>query len=170
MAEITPTNCKINIHSKRMRKKSTQVNLTAMVDLGFLLITFFVFNSTMSQAKAMNLNIPNDKTSTFDPVCETCAITVVLGKENSLYYYEGMDADARYKSTDYSAAGNRNILMQKKKKVLALRYKDDCILIIKPSRNATFKNLIDMIDEAGISCIKRYYIAALNAKDNAIVQ
>lgn len=170
MAEITKTQSKKNIHLKRINRKSTRVDLTAMVDLGFLLITFFVFTSTMSQAKAMNLNIPNDKSSTFDPVCETCAVTVVLGKENRLYYYEGIDANAQYKTTDWSAAGIRDILMQKKKNVLALRHKDDCILIIKPSGKATFKNLIDVIDEASICCIKRYYITELNAKDKAVVQ
>ncbi|MEP6711402.1 MAG: biopolymer transporter ExbD [Ferruginibacter sp.] len=169
MAEIINTGSKKNLHLKMRNKKSTRVDLTPMVDLGFLLITFFVFTTTMSQPKAMNLNIPNDKGQAFDPVCETSAFTVVLGQNNSLYYYEGLDENAQYKTTGYPALGIRNILVQKKKSVLSLRHKDDFILIIKPSAKATFKNLVDMVDEANICCIKRYYITELNEKDKEII-
>ena len=171
MEEISNSSSKKNIHSKRLSKKSTRVDLTPMVDLGFLLITFFVFTTTMSQVKAMNLNMPDDKDPIeADLICETCAITVVLGKNNSLYYYEGMEANAQYKTTDYSAAGIRNILVQKKKKIMALRHKDDCVLIIKTAAQATFKNMIDVIDEANICCIKRYYMAELNATDKVQIK
>ena len=172
MGEINNSpNSKTNIHLKRLNKKSTRVDLTPMVDLGFLLITFFVFTTTMSQVKAMNLNMPDDKDPiAADLICETCAITFVLGKNNSLYYYEGMEANAQYKITNYSAAGIRNILVQKKKKIRALMHKDDCVLIIKTGAQATFKNMVDVIDEANICCIKRYYMAELNAKDKAEIK
>lgn len=172
MGEINnSSDSKKNIHLKTLNKKSTRVDLTPMVDLGFLLITFFVFTTTMSQVKAMNLNMPDDKNAVeADLICETCTLTVVLGKNNSLYYYEGMEANPQYKITDYSAAGIRNILVQKKKKVMAIRHKDDFVLIIKTGALATFKNLVDIIDEANICCIKRYYMEELNATDKVEIK
>ena len=99
MAEIT--NNQKQLKGKRLLKKSTRVDLTPMVDLGFLLITFFVFTTTMSTTKAMGMITPNDNdTSTTDLICESCVITVLPTANNKLYYYEGSDKNAQYKITD----------------------------------------------------------------------
>jgi biopolymer transport protein ExbD len=171
MAETTTTNSsKQKSGVKRMIKKSTRVDLTPMVDLGFLLVTFFVFTTTMAQPKVMNIMVPNDKDSSVtQEVCETCALTVVLGSDNKIFYHEGMDEGADYKETNYSAAGIRSIILNKKKAVINAFGNDRMILIVKPSDRSTMKNMVDIIDESAISCVKRYYMAELNAKDKMMV-
>ncbi len=144
-------------------KKSTKVDLTPMVDLGFLLITFFVFTTTMSLPKAMGMVTPNDKVRVNDPICESCAITVIPAADNKIYYYEGSEKDAVYKKTDYSSTGLRALLTRKKKDVAAIGR--EAMLIIKPGSASTFKNLINIIDESNIAVYKRYYMDNLNAKD-----
>jgi biopolymer transport protein ExbD len=166
MAEITTTNSNKQKNGvKRMIKKSTRVDLTPMVDLGFLLVTFFVFTTTMAQPKAMNILVPNDKDATTDPICETCALTVVLGDHDKIFYYEGRDENAVYKETNYSSAGIRDIIIKKKKAVIKALGSDRMILIIKASDKSSMKNMVDMLDESAISRIKRYYMADLNWKD-----
>jgi len=140
-------------------KKSLRVDLTPMVDLGFILVTFFVFTTTMAESKVMDIVNPNDTDLvTKDPVCESCVMTVLLGGNNKVWYYEGMEQTAVYKETSYDAAGIRQLIAQKKKEVKAQFGKDRFVLIIKPLESSGFKNMVDMIDESHINMVKRYYI------------
>src|ERR1700712_4093532 len=90
---------------KKQVKKSTRVDLTPMVDLGFLLITFFVFTTTMSQATAMNMNEPKDSKDDQVKVKESGAMTILLGKADQVYYYFGQLDETKlseqFKSTSF---------------------------------------------------------------------
>ena len=87
MAEIETK--RSNGKKKKFNKKSTRVDLTPMVDLGFLLLTFFVFTTALSKPMAMNVDMPYDKLPITDDVCESCVLTVILVKDNRIKYYEG---------------------------------------------------------------------------------
>ena len=161
MADII--NTQKQTKDKRFVKKSTRVDLTPMVDLGFLLITFFVFTTTMSTTKAMAMVTPKEDTIVTDDICESCVITVLPAGNNKLYYYEGSEKNAVYKSTTYGADGLRTLLVNKKRMVAELQR--DAILIIKPGVASTFKNLINIIDESSICLYKRYYLDKTSAAD-----
>ena len=96
---------------KRFNKKSTRVDLTPMVDLGFLLITFFVFTTTMAQAKVMEIKTPDDASGPGDDICNSCALTVLLDKNDAVYYYEGAFDNATIQKTDFVAI--RDIIQNK---------------------------------------------------------
>jgi biopolymer transport protein ExbD len=148
----------------RLHKKNTRVDLTPMVDLGFLLITFFVFTTTMSTATAMDIVTPNDTDSSVtDDICESCVITVIPAANNKLYYYEGDFESADIKLTDYSAAGLRKVLSDKKNAVK--KENREAVLIIKPTAKSSFKNLINIIDESTICMYKRYYLDQFSEKE-----
>lgn len=157
--------------NNRFKKRSTRVDLTPMVDLGFLLITFFVFTTTMSELKAMNVMVPKESDTENDPICESCVLTVLLDENNRIHFYEGDGAnEPQVKKTGYAAEEIRKVLMQKKAAVKKLRGTDQFILIIKPSAGSNFKNFVDIIDEAAICDLKRYYIDELTAADKELLR
>ncbi len=160
MAEITTNTTSKHTGVKRLIKKSTKVDLTPMVDLGFLLITFFVFTTTMAKPTVMNVVVPNDKDSTInDPVCSACVLTVLLDKNNTIKYFEGEESTATIKETNFSAEGIRKILVDKKQAVKNTRGNaNQMVLIIKPLSTSTFQNFVDITDEVAISGIKKYYV------------
>lgn len=136
---------------KKSKKQSTRVDLTPMVDLGFLLITFFIFTTTVSQPTAMNLNMPKDtKDHDLDTkVKESGSLTLLLGKQNVIYYYFGNDP-ATMQTTGYKNV--RDVILKKKKSTPA----DDLFIIIKPDKDATYKNAVNILDEMDINDIPRY--------------
>ena len=157
---------------KKINKKNTRVDLTPMVDLGFLLLTFFVFTSVLSTPTAMHLITPNDKNDTIKyPVCETCVLTVMLDKENKIFYYEGMpENNPAIAVTDFTTAGIRKILLQKLDAVkFAKGSADEMVLIIKPGEGSSFKNFVDMADEVTINNIKHYFIDEMNEADKKML-
>lgn len=167
MAEIE--NLKSGNGSKKIAfiKKSTKVDLTPMVDLGFLLITFFVFTTTMSQPTVMNLNMPNDKVEPGDKICESCVLTVLLAKDNLIKYYEGMpECNPVIRITSFDNDGIRNIILQKRKVVKnATGSADDFVMIIKPSDESTFQNFVNIVDEVAINNVKDYYTSEIDKND-----
>lgn len=156
---------------KRVNKKSTRVDLTPMVDLGFLLLTFFVFTTALSEPKAMNLMMPKEDMVTTDPVCESCVLTVMLDKGNRIKYYEGAaESNPPVKETGFAPEEIRTVLMQKKAMVAEIRGNgDQFILIIKPAVGSNFKNFVDITDEVTICQIKRYYVDEIRESDKRLL-
>ncbi len=137
---------------KKSKKLSTRVDLTPMVDLGFLLITFFVFTTTMSQATAMNMNEPKeDDVENQKKVKESGAMTILLGKGNQVYYYFG-ELHAEKVSEEFKSTNFKEIrqLISDKKKATPI---NDLMYIIKSDSSSTFKNSIDILDEMTISAV-----------------
>ena len=150
MAEIsTATTNRKSRGVKKSRKLSTRVDLTPMVDLGFLLITFFIFTTTMTQPTAMHLNLPADSNPT--PTRVSSVITLLLGKNNNIYYYEGIDP-AKGSTTDFRSI--RTILLDKKRRTNPAWFE----VILKPSADATYGNTVNALDEMKIDDIHHYVL------------
>ncbi|MBU6176861.1 MAG: biopolymer transporter ExbD [Bacteroidetes bacterium] len=167
---------------KKAKKLSTRVDMTPMVDLGFLLITFFVFTATMSSPTTLDLNMPKDikKQEDQTEVKESSVLTIMLGKADQVYYYEGklvVDATGNnFKQTTFK--GIRDIIINKKKEVMDRYYQrpdpaceakakaegkpvsncadKDFVVIIKPSDDATYRNTVDILDEMTINQVRTY--------------
>ncbi len=149
---------------KKGKKLSTRVDLTPMVDLGFLLITFFVFTTTMSQSTAMNMNEPKDDDTTQQlKVKNSGAMTVLLGKADQVYYYYGQldpnKLSEQFKSTTFKQI--RELIVEKKKATPI----DDLMYIIKSDDKSTFRNAIDILDEMSICNVPPGHYAEVDMTD-----
>ncbi|MBX9784708.1 MAG: biopolymer transporter ExbD [Chitinophagaceae bacterium] len=153
---------------KKQARKDTKVDMTPMVDLGFLLITFFVFTTTMSTPKAFKLNVPDDsaKDEEKNEAKASGAFTVLLGKQDHVYYYEGqlLPDGSNFKSSNFKAI--RNEILKKK----ANTPEKDLVVIIKPNEESNYKNVVDMLDEMQIAVIKKYAIVDISEGENALIK
>ena len=152
-------------HSKR---QILRIDMTPMVDLGFLLITFFDFTTTMSIPKATDLFMPSDKPDPHPPkLIDDLALTILLSENNKIYCYNGNWEDAKKSNqifeTNYSTYnGIGKIIRQKQKDIDASgKFTDGrkgMMLLIKPTSQSVYKNVIDALDEAMINDVKKYAI------------
>jgi biopolymer transport protein ExbD len=149
---------------KKAKKLSTLVDMTPMVDLGFLLITFFIFTSTMSSPAAMQLFMPKDtdKQEELNKAKESGALTIMLGKGDQVYYYEGqlLPDGSNFKSTNFK--GIRDVIITKKRTTPP----EDLVVVIKPNEEATYKNTVDILDEMTINGIKRFALVDITPQEN----
>ncbi len=167
------------------KKMSTRVDLTPMVDLGFLLITFFMLTTTLSKPQIMALVMP-DKDAPKDvqePVKESKVLTLLLGADDKVYYYEGI-TDAKLDSTDYSAEGLRKVILNKMDKVAGIhgvetytdvKTKEEkkgsfITVIIKPTKDSRYKNLVDALDEMAITHVRYYVILDVSELEEKFIK
>lgn len=152
---------------KKAKKASTRVDLTPMVDLGFLLITFFIFTTTMSQPTAMKLNLPKDtdKPDEQNKAKESGALTLLLGKSNSVYYYEGQLDPTASNLKNSTMKQIRDVIINKKRSTP----KDDLVIVIKPSNESTYKDVVDALDEMTINDIARYALVDISDVEGKLV-
>jgi biopolymer transport protein ExbD len=160
-------------HKKqRSKKMSTRVDLTAMVDLAFLLLTFFMLTTTFNKPVAMQVNMPA-KPDPNDPkppeLKQSKVLTLILGPNDRVYWYTGID-DITADSTDFSKEGVRERILTRQKEVAAEHgSKDSMVCLIKPMPNSRYKNMVDILDEMDITETKRYAIVELNRLDSMVV-
>lgn len=169
---------------KRVKKLSTRIDLTPMVDLGFLLITFFIFTTTLAKLSTMEINMPyTDPQVMQNPpqkVKEHAAMTVLLSKNHRIYYYEGMSADpntpTRLKATDFKATdGIRSAIIAKKRLVDSMKLKnlltakDEMTVLIKPDTTSSYSDLVSMLDEMSINDVKVYAIVDITPNEQHLI-
>jgi len=152
---------------RRSKKLSTKVDLTPMVDLGFLLITFFIFTTALTTPKAMKLYLPAGDVPT--PAGQSAVLTVVPVSSNKVFYYHGDMSSAiqnnLYGVTNFALSSGIGDIIRQKQMALSQnpKYtKNDLMLIIKPSANANYKNIVAALDEVLINDLKHYAVVDLD--------
>lgn len=160
----------------RSKKMNSKVDLTAMVDLAFLLITFFMLTTSLSKPQSMDLALPDkddDPTKNKDvKVDENRTMTLLLGENNKLMYYMGiLNTPNAPKTIDFGKNGIRKELL--KEKVAVVKYtgsKDKgLIVIIKPGKKSMYKNLVDALDEMAIVDVPTYAIVDITPAETDIL-
>lgn len=184
------------------KKMDTRVDFTPMVDMIMLLLTFFMLATTLSKPQTMEIAMPakekNLEEDKRDVAKASEAITIYLGGDNKIYYFEGEPEPQTpnfLKETDYSAEGLRKILLDKNRTVVAqvneLKDKRTRMLvsdeeynnqlkelkgskgtpvaIIKPLDNSNYDNMVSALDEMLIASVGKYAIADIDDTDKKML-
>lgn len=187
---------------------NARVDFTPMVDMIMLLVTFFMLCTTLIKPQTMEITMPSDKDDlkqeNKSQVAADKAITIILDKDDAIYYFEGKPDEAELKKTTYGKNGIRAVLMAKnavaqkkvkelkaefagrysanvaqdkknkeeyKKRLSEIKNGDDTpSVIIKATDEASYKNLIDVLDEMQICSIGRYVIDKIAEQDKAKIK
>ena len=155
----------------RSKKQSTRVDLTAMVDLAFLLITFFMLTTTLAKPQAMDLAMPDKEKQDQQEltIADNRTMTILLGADNRLEWYMGLvDKPLTPPQVDnYGRNGIRKALVENAKKVIASTGDPSkgLIVLIKPSDQSNYRNFVDILDEMKVSNIDRYAIVEISDPD-----
>ena len=151
-----------------MKKLSTRVDLTPMVDLGFLLITFFIFTTSMTKPTAMKLVMPDDRPIAEPmPASEEKVLTVLVGGDDKLFYYAGK-FEGSVEAISFKEL--RNLIMGKKRQILQKFGSDHLTVLIKVSDEAVFKNIVDSLDEMTINSVSTYMLLEPDAKELEVIK
>lgn len=160
----------------RSKKQSTRVDLTAMVDLAFLLITFFMLTTTLAKPQAMDLAMPDKEKQDQQEltIADNRTMTILLGADNRLEWYMGLvDKPLTPPQVDnYGRNGIRKALVENAKKVIAATGDPSkgLIVLIKPSDQSNYRNFVDILDEMKVSNIDRYAIVEISDPDIALLK
>jgi biopolymer transport protein ExbD len=139
----------------RGKKISTRVDLTPMVDLAFLLISFFMLTTTLAKPVSLKLNMPQKpKTEEKkEDVKASQVLNIILDENDVIWYYEGLDVEGNLKKTNFGAEGIRKVILGKQEKVGKIfgDPKKKTIVLIKTTKDARYKNMVDILDEMDIT-------------------
>lgn len=160
---------------KRRKKHIIRIDMTPMVDLGFLLITFFVFTAQLSKPSSVNLNMPSDEEPEKPTeLAKSNALTILLDADNRIFYYEGKWDEAikenAVKETNFSYKGGLGDIVRAKQQYLD-KYpvdkdgRDGLMLLIKGSDESVYENFINAMDEVLINEVKRYAVMKMTDQE-----
>lgn len=163
MAE-TPQNTSGRRHAKkpgRRRKKRPGVDMTAMVDVAFLLLTFFVLTAMFGEAKRLDMVMPPNDAHEPIKILEDKFLTVLIDREDHLHYFEGSQ-DPDVHSTNFGSEGLRTVL-------LAHQSRYDPIVIIKPHKAASYGKLVAVLDELAIVKAPKFVMQDFSPVDSLLL-
>jgi len=159
---------------RRSPKRSTRVDMTPMVDLGFLLITFFMLTTTLAEPKALPLIMPAD--GAFTPVAESKSITLLVRSDRTISWYEGTGDDPakppQLQHSTFSAQHGIGEVIRSRQRAVAAKWGDpeELIVLIKAENGASYGNVVDALDEMKINRVARYSLADITPQEEKLLQ
>ncbi|GAB2962544.1 biopolymer transporter ExbD [Hymenobacter coalescens] len=149
----------------RAKKHAFRLDMTPMVDLAFLLLTFFMLTTTFARPNVMQLTMP-DSHGEPTSVGQKNALTLLLDKNQQVHYFFGQNApNARPElhTTNFGAEGLRRVLLEQRQRNPRIT------VLIKTTPAATYGDMVDALDEMTITGQKKYAVVDTDAQDLALL-
>lgn len=146
----------------RSKKSTTKIDMTPMVDLAFLLLTFFVLTTSLNQTVVMPITMPEHAKTT--DLNYKRVLSVMLDKHNAIYWYQGIiEGDEHLNKTNFSKDGIRKLLRNKRTEI------KNMVVLIKPTDESSYQNVVDILDEMSILEIERYTIVDVTPEEEKLI-
>ena len=148
---------------RRAKKMSTRIDMTPMVDLAFLLLTFFMLTTTFARPYTMELNMPV-KSREPTKVKASESLTILLGENHRVHYFNGLNAGqegppAALHTTNFGPDGIRRVLRARQ------RQPGQLVVLIKAAPEAKYQDMVDILDEMNISHQQKYALVKITQDD-----
>lgn len=171
MSEIITSHKNQKAGITKPKKSFLRVDLTPMVDLGFLLISFFVLTTTISRQTALKLAVPDEeniKNPSLAPEGKT--LNLILGSNNTTYSYNGLQLK-NIQNNGSNTSALRNAILEKKLEIKRIYGSDSSmVVLIKPTPGATYKNVVDALNEMLICNIKTYVLTDADNDEVTVIK
>ncbi len=149
--------------------RQPRVDMTPMVDLGFLLITFFVFTTTFTSNRMMKLYVPDKTNEPGPPIKYQNTLTLILGKDNRIFYHQKGPKDLTESvltETSYGTTLSR-LILEKRKQAENIK---NFTVIIRSTDESVYKNTVDVLDEMKITNQPLYVLTDISPKEVEVYQ
>ena len=160
----------------RSHKVNLRVDLTAMVDLGFLLITFFMLSTSFDKPKQMDVFMPDKGVNAPTEIVDSKTLSLIIGKNGIIYSYQLPDdgfmiEDMKIDSLEYSAPIFRKLIFSYQDQVARVHGdKSELFVFIKPMEESNFETLVSVLDEMKICSVSRFAIVKLEEVDQSVLR
>ncbi|MCX2741355.1 ExbD/TolR family protein [Pontibacter anaerobius] len=168
MAEIQEKGDSGKGGKKRAKRSSTKIDMTPLVDLAALLITFFMLTTTFNKPQTMEINMPVDPENKEEQIAlkASNALTIILGDDDEIYYYFGLaDDNPELLESSYAADGIRKVLISPR-----VKSNDKMTVMVKPMEGSRYKNMVDILDELKITDTKKFALVDIADADKKLVE
>lgn len=153
---------------KQAQRPSIEMDMNPMVDLAFLLLTFFMLATTFSRPQAMELLMPvqpdEEAPEKEQPVKASRVLHILLTDKNRIFWFHGRASESELSQTSYETDGLRQLLTRKNREI------NKMLVLLKPDSTSAYRNLVDALDELTHANIQRYAIAELEPEDRQLLQ
>ncbi|ARS36652.1 ExbD/TolR family protein [Pontibacter actiniarum] len=152
---------------KRAKRSSTKIDMTPLVDLAALLITFFMLTTTFNKPQTMEINMPVKDVDPEEQIAlkASNAMTIILGENDNLYYYFGLAEDnPTLEKSSYAADGIRKVLVSPR-----VKSNEKMTVLVKAMEKARYKNMVDILDELKITDTKKFALVEISDADKDMV-
>lgn len=165
MAELNTKSSTDKTKKVRIRKTAPNVDLTAMVDLAFLLITFFMLTTTLNKPNSLDVAMPDNTSENTQDMDERRVVSLLLGEKQITWYHGDFNKPLSSPQIVKNKGELRNILATLNSNIHKTTEGKDMVVLIKPSKEARAFDIIQALDEMKVSKIKRYMIGKISLEE-----
>lgn len=163
----------VNQHQGKRSRRSPLIDLTPMVDLGFILITFFIYTTSIAEPRMIDINMPYKPATEATAYVDTATITIMPTKNHLYATYSGAYKEGILFNI-YTGSELRSIIINKQSALRKLpstfsEQAHQLHVIIKPNNDCEYQDVVTLLDEMAINSVPYYAIADITADEQFIL-